>query len=64
LQRVVDALGTALNGVGRLVKKIESDSGIFYVVTIGAFTSLSKAKQTVKFLKDKNFDGIIQKVNR
>lgn len=64
LQRVFDTLGTALNGVGRLVKKIESDSGTFYVVTLGAFTSLAKAKQTVKLLKDKNFDGIIQKVNR
>jgi septal ring-binding cell division protein DamX len=64
LQRVVDTLGTALNGVGRLVKKIESDSGVFYVVTLGAFTSLAKAKQTVKLLKDKNLDGIIQKVNR
>lgn len=64
LQRVVDTLGTSLNGVGRLVKKIESDSGTFYVVTIGAFTSLAKAKQTVKSLKDKNFEGIIQKVNR
>ncbi|MDP3641103.1 MAG: SPOR domain-containing protein, partial [Alphaproteobacteria bacterium] len=64
LQRVVDTLGSVLHGVGRLVKKIESDSGTFYVVVIGAFTSLSKAKQTVKLLKDKNFDGIIQKVNR
>lgn len=64
LQRVFDTLGKALHGVGRLVKKIESDSGAFYVVTIGAFTSLAKVKQTVKLLKDNNFDGIIQKVNR
>jgi cell division septation protein DedD len=64
LQRVLDTLGATLHGVGRVVKKIESDSGVFYVVTLGAFTSLAKAKQTVKQLKDKNFDGIIQKVNR
>lgn len=61
LQRVVDTLGTALKGVGRLVKKIESDSGVFYVVTLGAFSSLTKAKQASKLLKEKNFDSIIQK---
>lgn len=62
MQRVVDTLGTNLQGVGRLVKKIESDSGVFYVVTLGAFSSLTKAKQVSKLLKEKNFDSIIQKV--
>lgn len=62
LHRVVSALGKSLEGVGRIVKKIESDSGAFYVVTLGGFSSLAKAKQTVKLLKDKNFDAVVQKV--
>jgi cell division septation protein DedD len=61
MQRVSDTLGTNLQGIGRLVKKIESDSGVFYVVTLGAFSSLNKAKQISKLLKEKNFDAIIQK---
>ncbi len=61
LQRVSDTLGTNIQGIGRLVKKIESDSGVFYVVTIGAFSNLNKAKQISKLLKEKNFDAIIQK---
>jgi hypothetical protein len=62
LHRVVSALGKSLEGVGRVVKKIESDSGTFYVVTLGGFSSLAKAKQTIKLLKDKNFDAVVQKV--
>lgn len=62
LQRVVSALGKTLMGVGRIVKKIESESGTFYVVTLGGFQSLAKAKQTIKLLKDKNFDAVVQKV--
>lgn len=63
LQRVFDTLGSALKGVGRLVKRIESDSGVFYVVTIGAFSTLAKAKQISNLLKQKNFDAVIQKVS-
>jgi cell division septation protein DedD len=63
MQRVFDTLGTALNGVGRMIKRIESDSGAFYIVTIGAFPILSKAKEISKLLKEKNFDAVIQKVN-
>ena len=61
LQRVSDTLGKNLQGIGRMVKKIESDSGVFYVVTLGAFSNLNRAKQISKLLKEKNFDAIIQK---
>lgn len=63
MNRVFSTLGKALNGVGRVVKRIESDSGVFYVVTIGAFSSLSKAKEIAKLLREKSFSAIIQKVN-
>jgi cell division septation protein DedD len=63
LQRVFDTLGAALKDVGRLVKRIESDSGVFYIVTIGAFSTLAKAKQLAKLLKEKNFNAVIQKVS-
>lgn len=62
LSRVVSSLGKLLDGVGRIVKKIESDSGAFYVVIVGGFSGLAKAKQMVKLLKDKNFDSVVQKV--
>jgi cell division septation protein DedD len=60
---VFDTLGAALKDVGRLVKRIESDSGVFYIVTIGAFSTLAKAKQLAKLLKEKNFNAVIQKVS-
>ncbi|MCP5322582.1 MAG: SPOR domain-containing protein [Candidatus Paracaedibacteraceae bacterium] len=63
MNRVFSALGKAFNGVGRVVKRIESDSGVFYVVNIGAFSSLSKAKEAAKLLREKNFSAIIQKVS-
>lgn len=61
--RLFNTLGTALNGVGCIVKAIESDSGTFYTVTIGAFPTLTKAKQIAALLKEKNFSAVIQKVN-
>lgn len=64
LQRVFDTLGPSLKGVGRSVKRIESNSGVFYVVTIGAFSSLNKAKQVAALLRERNFEAVIQKVHR
>lgn len=63
LQRALDTLGPALKDIGNVVTLIESDSGSFYVATIGAFSTLAKAKQIAKLLKEKNFQTLIQKVS-
>lgn len=64
LTRVISLLPQEHRSVGREVRRIDSETGAFYVALMGAFSSLTEAKALVALLKDKNCAVVIQKVKQ
>ncbi len=64
LQRIVGLLPKELRNTGQEVRRLEADSGVFYIALIGAFPNLAAAKTVVAALKEKNCSVVIQKVSK